>query len=110
MANFDPIQQEAMRRVQAMQSRAVPKKHDNIQKPPTPEASVREEPQNQQEINQAPPLVKNQVSQDISSKDGNPLEVLFKDKEQNLILMLIILLAGDGADTSLLLALIYLLI
>lgn len=42
--------------------------------------------------------------------DANLLDAMFKNKEQSLILLLIILLMDEKADPSLLLALVYLLI
>ena len=55
------------------------------------------------------PPIKELFDQSQNSTKSS-LDALFKDKEQNLILMLILLLAGDGADPTLLLALMYLLI
>lgn len=40
----------------------------------------------------------------------NFLDILMKDKEKSLIMLLIVILANDGADTTLLLALMYLII
>ncbi len=106
MATIDPMQQEAMRRVQAMQSR-VPQRQRNEpkeQKPPVPKEIPK-----QQEVNPEPPPVNEHKANSENSLQSS-LNVLFKDKEQSLILMLILLLAGDGADPTILLALMYLLI
>lgn len=104
MATIDPMQQEAMRRVQAMQSR-MPQRQRQEQKPPP----VTKEIPKELEINpEPPPVIEHKTNNENNLQ--NSLNVLFKDKEQNLILMLILLLAGDGADPSVLLALMYLLI
>lgn len=111
MANIDPMQQEAMRRVQAMQSRAVPQRQSKREEPPHTglnrpvEQLEKPEPEHKSQTAES-----QSVSAHSENRGENVLDILFKDKEQNLILMLILLLAGDGADSSLLLALIYLLI
>lgn len=104
MATIDPMQQEAMRRVQAMQSR-MPQRQRQEQKPPPVTKEIPKEPEKNPE---PPPVIEHKTNNENNLQ--NSLNVLFKDKEQNLILMLILLLAGDGADPSVLLALMYLLI
>lgn len=118
MPTIDPMQQEAMRRVQAMQSRINqsrnqrtpsapnPQKTQNIPKPP-------ENTEEQTEELKIPPNVefkKEVPKHNTESRNISPVDILLKDKEQNLILLLIVLLAGDGANQNLLLALMYLLI
>ncbi len=139
MAMIDPIQQEAMRRVNAMQSR-IPKHQDarrntsdsaphsipqsrlqseqpKGQETPavTPVKPPRQSPgQNQQtapitaEQPQTP--VQRESAQTAAVSPRDPVEILFENKEQNIILMLILLLAGDGTEPYLILALLYLLI
>lgn len=111
MSNIDPMQQEAMRRVQAMQSKAMPQRQ-NKREEKTDSALNLPHMQKTQGENESPPKSQNDEKLDIQHQNSskNTLEVLFRDKEQNLILMLILLLAGEGADVGLLLALIYLLI
>lgn len=45
-----------------------------------------------------------------SDKRGGLLEYLMKDKEQSMIMLLLVILMKDGADMNLILALIYLII
>ncbi len=123
MPTIDPMQQEAMRRVQAMQSRvnqSRPQRTQNVhnpqrtQNPPKPQ-EILEEHTEETKISQDIEF-KNKVPfetsdrNNIERKNKSPIDVLLKDKEQNLILLLIVLLAGDEANQNLLLALIYLLI
>lgn len=136
MPTIDPMQQEAMRRVQAMQSRMNQNRTQRTQNAPKPQRTqnaaepqrtqsaaehqntqaVSDSQENKAEHNKEakiPPDIKktNTVqSQNIISNNISPVDILLKDKEQNLILLLIVLLAGDGANQNLLLALIYLLI
>ena len=46
----------------------------------------------------------------LKKRNENFLDILMKDKEKSLIMLLIVILANDGADTTLLLALMYLVI
>ncbi len=110
MATIDPMQQEAMRRVQAMQSRVMPQRQRPEQKQPPKNQEDKESEisENRQKVPETPPIP--DFNSHTQNNTQSSLEVLFRDKEQNLILMLILLLAGDGADPSLLLALMYLLI
>lgn len=52
--------------------------------------------------------VSNNENEQIEKKSENLLDYLMKDKEKSLIMLLIIILSNDGADSSLLLALMYL--
>lgn len=111
MSNIDPMQQEAMRRVQAMQSKAMPQRQNKREEKSDSSLNLPHMQKSQGE-KENPTKMQNNEKLDIQHQNGNKntLEVLFRDKEQNLILMLILLLAGEGADVGLLLALIYLLI
>ena len=92
MADIDPITREALRRASYMQSRNA--QTAEPPKPPKPERKPEPEPKREA----APTLF------------GNGLDVLFRDKETGVILILIILLMGEKGSENLLLALIYLLI
>ncbi|MCH5300060.1 MAG: hypothetical protein J1E56_01985 [Ruminococcus sp.] len=127
MPTIDPMQQEAMRRVQAMQARInqsraqrtpnvpKPQKTQNVAEPQRTQ-NVPEPCENKEEHmeeTKIPPHIEipSAVSnQNITGHNKGPIDILLKDKEQNLILLLIVLLAGDGSNQNLLLALIYLLI
>lgn len=140
MPTIDPMQQEAMRRVQAMQSRINQSRNQrtpsasNSQKTqntpnsqrtqnvPVPPVPPTENSKEHTETTKIPPNIefKKEVSEGDMQREmpvkhtrksnQGPIDILLKDKEQNLILLLIVLLAGDGANQNLLLALIYLLI
>lgn len=93
--DMERMQQEAVRRAREMQQRA------RIPTPPKAEAPPPEEhTEKQSHPRQEAPL---QETQSFS-------EVLFKDKEKTLILCLILLLTDEKSDSSLIFALLYLLI
>ena len=54
-------------------------------------------------------LCDNQEKEQIHNKGQGVMDVLMSDKEQSLILLLILLLSGEHADPTLLLALMYIL-
>ena len=95
----DSLEQEAMDRVRRMyssfdrrpQSQSTPPKPP--EKPPEPEPEPKQDP--------TPPL---------PEKPRGMLELLLKDKDQSLIMLLLVILMKDGADMNLLLALIYMLL
>ena len=62
------------------------------------------------ESNGSEELTEKSTENKAFSQSENLLDILFKDKEKSLIMILIIILANDGADSSLLLALMYLVI
>ncbi len=57
-----------------------------------------------------PPHPKPPVMPDPPKKNNGLLDMLMQDKEQSLIMLLLVLMMKDGADMNLLLALMYLLI
>ena len=87
---------EALRRAREMQSHAAA---PAPARGPAPEADQKP-PQDRQSA-QAPPA---------QSGRSSPLDLLLQDKERTLILALLILLSGEGGNTELLFALMYLLI
>lgn len=109
------MQQDAIRRVREMQRRANEKLRQTQQ-------AMRQEPQNSSENHAcAVPPQSPQASRpapaasalEKSEKKGSPLAILDRlgiDQEKGLLLLLIILLLNEGADTKLILALCYLLI
>lgn len=93
----DSLEQEAMDRVARMYS--------SFDRRPQNRPPRREPPPEKPKPEPAPPPpVK------PPEKHGGLLEYLMKDKEQSLIMLMLVLLMKDGADMNLLLALIYLLI
>ena len=94
LASFE---EEALRRAQQLHSRPRQPEREKSQKPTASKAEeTAEKPESMAEI-------KPQTQQ------KNLVDFLLADKEQSLILLLLILLSGEKADPSLLLALMYLL-
>lgn len=87
---------EALRRAREMQSHAAA---PAPAREPAPEAD--QKPPQERQAAQAPPA---------QSGRSSPLDLLLQDKERTLILALLILLSGEGGNTELLFALMYLLI
>ena len=95
---------EALRRAREMQSRSAPPHNPEPSPPapsepePTPELITQHT--HEPSVQQPPP----------AGKSNSPLDFLMQDKERTLILALLILLSGEGNNTELLFALMYLLI
>lgn len=114
MANIDSMQQEAMRRVQAMQSKVPPRQNVRTPVPPPKRETQQTAPPEKEPVR---PPVQERCQEPVEQEPvlpetsaGGTIDFLLKDKEQNLILLLIVLLAGDESDRGMLLALIYLLL
>ncbi len=90
---------EALRRAREMQSHAAAQAAPAPDREPAPEAD--QKPPQERQAAQAPPA---------QSGRSSPLDLLLQDKERTLILALLILLSGEGGNTELLFALMYLLI
>ncbi|MEE0101062.1 MAG: hypothetical protein U0I48_04900 [Acutalibacteraceae bacterium] len=120
--DMDRIQQDAMRRMQEMQARAkIQQPHaqqqntqqgnmgHNPHKPQAPQRSAPHgAPPPQRET---PPAKMPEEKKPIASPAHNDLlGSLFEDKERSLILILILILSSEKADSSLILALMYLII
>lgn len=105
---MDKMQQEAVRRMQEMQSRGKPTAPINI----THEQNQQQaEKSNQAKQPAQIPVVHNEPEVCKSSaKQPSFFESIFHDKERSLILLLLLLLSTEKTDTSLMLALVYLLI
>ncbi len=140
MAGFDNLRQEAMRRVKEMQQNASSQennskrqnRNDNRGSFPPPQTDAHHTSHNEaQTFSGGQNGNKNQQSQNHETENidlqrlaesfsgddikaaktgGEVLDACFHDKEKSLILILILLLSSDNADTGLLLALMYLLI
>ena len=67
-------------------------------------------PHREPEPHHEPPHPKPPVMPDPPKKNNGLLDMLMQDKEQSLIMLLLVLMMKDGADMNLLLALMYLLI
>ena len=95
MADIDPMVREALKRTSHLQSN---NRANNYNRTPTPKGVDSTPPQNHTEENQLTPKV------------PGALDFLLKDKEQSLIMLLIVLLMNEETDPSLTLALLYLLL
>ena len=91
------FEEEALRRAQQMH-RANPQQNSREEK-----TSVSEKKPEEKEKHI------HKTEKELSEKSTSVMDCLMSDKEQSLILLLILLLSGENADPSLLLALMYLL-
>lgn len=117
MPDIDPITREALKRASQMHSRT----QRNSQPPPKPQ---RKSPMQQHASEEtpnpptkskieSPPIVEPKSNPEHPTEDlglSDPLKALFKGKDESIILILILLLMDENADSSLLLALMYLLL
>lgn len=124
------MQKEAIRRVQEMQSRAKNSldgkhnhpNHQNAHQPQHPHSQPPHEKKSAEEKMPAEPckqapqsipqqnLHKAKSPMTISPPFPNLLDAIMKDGERNLLLILILILVGEGADSSIILALMYLML
>ncbi len=124
---MDKMQQEAVRRMQEMQSRGKPRlPNEQIQQqnPPQKQASVALHSSTDSCNSNSSSCNENSCNNNIcnnnicNSNTGNGtassqlgfFDSIFQDKERSLILMLLILLSTEKTDAGLMLALVYLLI
>ncbi|MEE0060200.1 MAG: hypothetical protein UE295_05170 [Acutalibacteraceae bacterium] len=124
---MDKMQQEAVRRMQEMQSRGKPRppneqptQHNHSQKQATAMLNNSTDSCNSNNSNNSScnqnSNNKNScssMSNSSNSSDGSQsgfFDSIFQDKERSLILMLLILLSTEKTDAGLMLALVYLLI
>lgn len=121
--DMDRIQQDAMRRMQEMQARAkIPQQQRaQSQKSGAPQAQNEKQhtPQQTQRAMHGAPVpqretppahVPEEKHSGLSAPHSDLFGNLLEDKERNLILILILILSGENADSSLVLALMYLII
>lgn len=96
------FEEEALKRAQQMHSRVPPYKRE--------ENSTAEKPVKSKNSQERITLAEQKNESCETDKQPGILDFLMKDKEQSLILLLLLLLYGENADPALLLALMYLLI
>lgn len=103
--DFNTMQAQAIKYAREMQRRAMPLQHQAAPPvPPLPPPKPKEEaPSRDFAGHKEPPSPFSPISNMINSLFGN----ILKDRDTLLILALIILLASDGADKMLILALLY---
>ena len=106
---MDSMQAEALRRAQEMHSKVVSRNFASNR-----DAQTQIEKTNQPQNTQREDITQNEVSTDCKASFSTSEAVapaLFEDKEKLLILVLILLLMGENStDTSVILALLYLII
>lgn len=100
MPDIDPITREALRRASHMQRHTPPPHpHEEHERPPErPHEKPPEPPSKPPEAHKPEGIF------------GGALDFLFRDKENAIILMMLVLLMDENTDPTLLLALVYLLI
>lgn len=96
----ESLEQQAMDRVARMYSSFDRRAPDRPRHKPEPRPGPEPEPQPEKPV----------VPAEKPEKRGGLLEYLMKDKEQSMIMLLLVILMKDGADMNLILALIYLII
>lgn len=104
--DFNAMQAQAIRYAREMQRRAMPQQQNApsaFPSPPPPPQPEKEPPNRDFKSNKEPFSLFSPISNIINSNFGN----ILKDRDAVLILALVILLAGDGADKMLILALLY---
>lgn len=100
------FEEEALKRAQQMHSRVPPYKREERS---APENQIKAESREENAMPQADTPLKEKHMQG-NEKQAGVLDFLMRDREQSLILLLLLLLYGENADPALLLALMYLLI
>ncbi|MGN0497521.1 MAG: hypothetical protein ACI4F6_00410 [Acutalibacteraceae bacterium] len=98
----DPMQREAVRRMQEMHSRATHSNGDNGTK------HEKDEQKAEAEHKSSAPSKSNGNA--ISDSLPLSLQQLLADKDRSLVLIIILLLLGEHSDTSLVMALVYLIL
>lgn len=104
----DSLEQQAMDRVARMYSSFDRRAPDRPRHKPEPRPEHKPEPR--PEHTPEPQPEKPVAPAEKPEKRGGLLEYLMKDKEQSMIMLLLVILMKDGADMNLILALIYLII
>ncbi len=112
---FNKIEQEALNRARQMQQHAAPGNHNRQRRESRPAA---EHTAGRQTATSAAPesgfnaaeAHQDAHNQDIPLPKGDLMDMIMADKERSLIILLILLLSEDGADTTTLLALMYLIL
>ncbi|MCQ4023028.1 MULTISPECIES: hypothetical protein [unclassified Ruminococcus] len=99
----DPMQRDAVRRMQEMHSRAA---HSNGDSKPQNENSEQARDDKESQGNKATQSTVKQHSTAFPLS----LQQLLADKDQSLVLIIILLLLGEHSDTSLVMALVYLIL
>lgn len=97
----DPMQREAVRRMQEMHSRATHSSGDN---------SAKSEKQEQKEEPERKSVPSNPNGNAMSDSLPLTIQQLLADKDRSLVLIIILLLLGEHSDTSLVMALVYLIL
>ncbi len=105
--DIDKMQQDAVRRMQEMQSRG---KTGGMTVQHSRQTNNQPEANNEDYQEPQPVKRENRIREAPPHKQGNFLDMLLNDKERSLIVLLLVLLSAEKTDTGLMLALIYLLL
>lgn len=92
MPDYKNMQQEAIQRAIDMQRRAQQRPPENIE-PPQPQVEA------------SSPVINNDIPAEI--KPDSFFDILFKDNEKTLLLVLLLILSSEKSDMALLFALLY---
>lgn len=102
----DPMQRDAVRRMQEMHSKAA-----RQTSAPQQQSDGGERRQAAAEsVHQKTPQNSNMPQNGLATELPMSLQELFADRDRNLILIVILLLLGEHSDTSLIMALVYLIL
>lgn len=97
----DSMQTDAMERLRQMYSKATPNSRGAVQ--PTPEHHAKKSDEKERSEQKTQPQLHN-------NNTDNLLDIFMRDKEKSLIVLLIVLLVSEKADSTLVLALLYLIL
>lgn len=98
MTDMQRMQEEAANNARAMYRRRSPSQHPTIRTEKTPPAEETEKTPDERPEN---------LSSETTVQKKDLLDSLFEDKERALLILLLILLTEDGADSGVILALLY---
>lgn len=97
----DSMQTDAMERLRQMYSKATPNSRSAVQT--TPEHHTKKSDEKERSEQKTQPQLHN-------NNTDNLLDIFMRDKEKSLIVLLIVLLVSEKADSTLVLALLYLIL
>lgn len=106
--NMQNLQQEAIRRAREMQARAqIPVTYHPQE--PIPRGQVQSPNPHSEQMPINPPKPQHHAPPAPQHPEGGMLDILTKDSERSMLLILLLILVEDKADSSLIFALMYLL-
>ncbi len=109
-ADMQRMQQDAIRRVREMQSRAQQTLNQSQNPAPPPEPPPHKEPERAHKPHAVPPPPPQLPPQAQATSLSNLFDGLMQDSERTLIMVLLLILVSEKADTGLIFALMYLIV